>query len=319
MPKEIQVLKRWVPLLWISIIVAAGWILTQRLQAIDFRDVLSHLRAQPPGTILVALLCCIGIYSLVGAYEGIGVRLVSGRRMYAHAFRTALIANPIGRAIGVAIVSGGALRYRMYSTVGLSAKQVAAIIIVVAMPYFFAVGWLIDLSLLFHVANASAALRIPATVVVTLGAIGLAKDVGWLIFVRMRKQPIVLRNVSLRVPNVPQALTQIAVGLAQVSLMTATLYVFMPPELNMTWPAFVAIYCIAFIAGQLSNVPAGLGVLEAALLLMLPHVPPAKLLGAVFAYRAVYELLPLLLALTALAVYESTHPAGVIRKKLIRR
>ena len=48
------------------------------------------------------------------------------------------------------------------------------------------------------------------------------------------------------------------------------------------------------MAGQLSNVPAGLGVLEAALFLMLPQVPPGKLVGAVLAYRAVYEVLPLL-------------------------
>jgi len=70
------------------------------------------------------------------------------------------------------------------------------------------------------------------------------------------------------------------IGLVQISLMTGMLYIFMPDELNMSWPAFIAIYCIAFVAGQLSNVPAGLGVLEAALLLMLPQVPPAKLLGA---------------------------------------
>ena len=68
--------------------------------------------------------------------------------------------------------------------------------------------------------------------------------------------------------------------------MTTILYLFMPPELNMTWPAFVAIYCIAFVAGQMSNVPVGLGVLEAALFLMLPQVPPGKLVAAVLAYRA---------------------------------
>lgn len=311
-------MKKWAPLLWISIIAAAGWILTQRLQAIDFGDVLLHLRAQPLPAILGALLCCIGVYSLVGLYEGIGARIVSGQHIPAHAFRTALIANPIGRAIGAAIVSGGALRYRMYSAVGLSVKQVAAIIVVVAMPYFFAVGWLIDLSILFHAREASMALRLPAKAILVLGALGLAKDTGWLIFVRVRKQPLVIRGVSVRLPQLRDALIQIAFGLGQISLMTAILYLFMPPELNMTWPAFVAIYCIAFIAGQLSNVPAGLGVLEAALLLMLPHVPPAKLLGAVFAYRAVYELLPLLVALALLAIYESTHPAGVIRKKMLR-
>jgi phosphatidylglycerol lysyltransferase len=97
--------------------------------------------------------------------------------------------------------------------------------------------------------------------------------------------------------------------------MTTILYVFMPPELNMTWPAFVAIYCISFVAGQVSNVPAGLGVLEAALFLMLPQVPPGKLVSAVLAYRAVYELIPLGVGLLLLLIYESTNKAGIIRRR----
>ena len=102
----------------------------------------------------------------------------------------------------------------------------------------------------------------------------------------------------------------------QISLMTTILYLFMPPELNMTWPAFVAIYCIAFVAGQLSNVPAGLGVLEAALFLMLPQVPPGRLVGAVLAYRAVYEVIPLGVALVLLLIYETTNQRrGVSQQK----
>jgi uncharacterized membrane protein YbhN (UPF0104 family) len=93
----------------------------------------------------------------------------------------------------------------------------------------------------------------------------------------------------------------------------------MPEELGMSWPAFIAIYCIAFVAGQLSNVPAGLGVLEAALLLMLPQVPPAKLLGGVLAYRAVFEILPLLVALSLLLMFESTSSRGFLRRRLLRR
>jgi uncharacterized membrane protein YbhN (UPF0104 family) len=227
-----------------------------------------------------------------------------------------VIANPVGRAIGVAMVSGGALRYRMYAPEGLSIREVGAVILLVAMPYVFAVGWLIDISLLLHLEEASRAFRIPVATVAVLGVLGLAKDVGWLAFVAARKEPITIRGQSIRLPSLRDALVQIGFGVVQISLMSTILYLFMPAELNMTWPAFVAIYCLAFVAGQLSNVPVGLGVLEAALFLMLPHVPPGKLVGAVLAYRAVYEMLPLMSALALLLIYETTNPAGVIRKRL---
>jgi uncharacterized membrane protein YbhN (UPF0104 family) len=245
--------------------------------------------------------------------------MASGRKMYGMAFRTAIISNPIGRAIGLALVSGGALRFRMYAAAGLSPREVASIVVLAAMPYFFSVGWLIDLSLLLNAETAAQALRLSTGVVLTLGAIGLVKDIGWLTFVIRRKEPLVVRGHSLPVPTLRDTSLQLIIGLVQISLMTAILYLFMPAELGMSWPAFIAIYCIAFVAGQLSNVPAGLGVLEAALLLMLPQVPPGKLLGAVLAYRAVYEILPLLVALGLLLMFESTSASGFLRRRLLRR
>jgi len=310
--------RRFLPLLWIAIAALAAWVVFQRVEKIDFEEVAEHLSSLPPATVITALLCAAGIYITIGLYEGIAVRLASGRTLRWPAFRTAVIANPLGRAIGVAMVSGGALRYRMYAPEGLSLKQIGAVILLVAMPYVFGVGWLIDVSLLLHLKEASRAFQLPLAAVAAFGVLGLAKDVGWLAFVATRTRPLVLRGQSIRLPSLRDALVQIAFGLTQISLMTTILYLFMPPELNMTWPAFVAVYCIAFVAGQMSNVPAGLGVLEAALFLMLPHVPPGKLVGSVLAYRAVYELVPLGVALVLLLIYETTNKAGVIRKRVMK-
>jgi len=310
-----KVLKRFAPLVWLSIAGLAAWVLVERIEQIDFDQVLLDLRAVPVPIMLVALLCSAGVYTTVGLYEGIAVRIASGRNLRRQAFRTAVIANPLGRAIGVAMASGGALRYRMYAPEGLSIREVGAVILLVAMPYVFGVGWLIDLSLLLHLQDAARAFKLPVAIVAVFGVFGLAKDVGWLAFVASRKEPITIRGQSIRLPSLRDALVQIAFGLVQISLMTTILYLFMPPELNMTWPAFVAIYCISFVAGQVSNVPAGLGVLEAALFLLLPHVPPGKLVSAVLAYRAVYELIPLGVALALLLIYETTNKAGIIRKR----
>jgi uncharacterized membrane protein YbhN (UPF0104 family) len=307
--------KKWTPLLVILVVALAAWVLWDRLKVIDFADVVAQLRALPPSKLLIGLACSVGVYTMVCLYEGIGLRIVSGQKRRRFAARTALIANPIGRAVGFAVVSGGALRYRMYTTIGLNARQTAAIALLVAMPYILAVGWLIDFSFLFYADEASRALRLSTTTVIVLGVLGLMKDVGWLVFVSRRKEPIMLRGQPTRLPTLQQTLVQIGVGLVEIMFMTAILYVFMPPELGVSWPAFIGIYSIAFAVGQLSSVPAGLGVLEAALLLMLPHVPPAKLLGAVVAYRGVYEVLPLLVALISLAIFEITHPHGVVRRR----
>ena len=54
---------------------------------------------------------------------------------------------------------------------------------------------------------------------------------------------------------------------------------------------------ISAIAGVVTHIPAGLGVLEAIFLAMLQHQMPASaLLAALIGYRALYFLLPLLVA-----------------------
>src|SRR5678815_1735489 len=144
MPKVSKsVLRRFLPLVWLSIAAGAACVLIQRIEEIDFEDVAQHLSSVPLPVVIMALLCSAGVYTTVGLYEGIAVRLASDRNLRWQAFRTAVIANPLGRAIGVAMVSGGALRYRMYAPEGLSLKQVGAVILLVAMPYVFGVGWLI--------------------------------------------------------------------------------------------------------------------------------------------------------------------------------
>jgi len=51
------------------------------------------------------------------------------------------------------------------------------------------------------------------------------------------------------------------------------------------------------VAGVITHVPGGLGVLEAVFIALLSHrVPQEKLLGALLAYRAIYYLLPLIVA-----------------------
>ena len=288
----------------LAILTLVVTVLWDRIRDIQFGDIMQQIRSLPTPAVIGALACSAGAYLLVGLYEGIALHRVSGQRRMWYAIRTTLIANPVGRAIGVAVVSGGALRYRFYSAIGLNARQVASLIVLMAMPYVLGVGWLIDVSLLFHHEIAGQALRVSASTILLIGSIGLLKDFGWLAVAKWRVEPITVSKLQIRVPNLPHTLLQIALGIAQILCNTGILYLLMPDELAMSWPAFIPIYCIAFVAGQISNVPAGLGVLEAALLLMLPHVPPAKLLGAVVAYRAIFEVLPLLVGLLLWAGYE---------------
>lgn len=303
-------MRKFSPLLWLGAAILAAWILWHRLQSVRFEDVLAQIRGVGGVRLAIALACCATCYALVGLYERLAFRLVTSRSEFWPPFRTGVIANPIGRAIGAALFSGGALRYRLYSKVGLDALQVSAIVLLAVMPFALSVMLLIDISFLLQPEKASKALHLSSRTITAIGIAGLGLEAAWLIVVARRKQPIGIRGKRIKLPPLKHTLAQIAIGITQLSAIAGILYVLMPAELQMSWPAFVGIYCIAFVAGQMSNVPAGLGVLEAALLLMLPQVPPGKLIGAVLAYRGVFELLPLIAALVGMFAVEASNKAN---------
>ena len=72
----------------------------------------------------------------------------------------------------------------------------------------------------------------------------------------------------------------------------------------------LSVLLIAAVAGVITHVPAGLGVLEAVFVALLSHqVPKGELLGALLAYRAVYYLGPLVLATAAYLLVEARAKA----------
>ena len=69
---------------------------------------------------------------------------------------------------------------------------------------------------------------------------------------------------------------------------------------------FLAVFLVAQIVALVSHVPGAWGVFEATVIALLaPWVEAGDLLGGLFAFRAIYYLLPLALATVALGLYET--------------
>jgi uncharacterized membrane protein YbhN (UPF0104 family) len=302
-----------------SLIIAglAAYVLYQTFRRISLADVLANVRATPTGTLLLAAACAAGAFSVLAAYEVAAVRYVKHCIGRAKPAITALIAFPLGHAVGQAVLSGSAVRYRMYSPVGFSAMEVGATVLLCGMPYALAFGLLLDLSLLFGAEPLAPLFRISSEWLFALGCLGLAKDVAYLAFVRLRKAPVRLGGWAVNVPTMRMTLLQIVVGVLDITLIASVLYLLLPASAQIAFLPFVAVYLASILVGVLSHVPAGLGVLESMLLLLLPHVPPEQLLASVLLYRVIYEVIPLVIALAIWGAYEMLARDGA-RMRLMR-
>ena len=297
----------------------AAWVLWRTFQRIDFADVLANMRAVPSSTLALAALCAAGAFTTLAFYEVAVVRYVKHCIGRAKPMVTALIAFPLGHAVGQAMLSGGALRYRMYTPAGFSATEVGATVLLANLPYGLAFGLLIDLALVFEATTLEPLFRIQAPWLFALGCVGLAKDVGYALTICLRKKPIKLGGWAVNLPTPAMTALQVLVGLLDIGLVSTVLYLLLPAGTGLGYLTFLAVYLASVLAGVLSHVPAGLGVLESMLLLLLPGVPPEQLLAAVLMYRAIYEIVPALCALVLWAAFEGFSRDGVLSRLFPRR
>jgi len=305
----------------VSLLLAAlaGWVLWRTFQRISFADVLAQMRAVPASTLALAALCVAGAFTVLALYEVAVVRYVKGGVGRAKPMLTAYIAFPLGHAVGQAMLSGGALRYRMYTPAGFSATEVGATVLLAIMPYALGFGLLFDISLVFAADLLAPMFRVSSQWLFVLGCIGLCKDAAYVLLILFRKQPIKLGGWSVNLPTPAMTALQLVVGLADIFLVSSVLYLLLPDAVGIGYLAFLGAYLASVLVGVLSHVPAGLGVLESMLLLLLPGVPPEQLLAAVLIYRMIYEIVPALGSLALWFAFEGLSRDGALLRAMGRQ
>lgn len=309
-------------LVTVGIFYLAASVLQRQLAGVQWTDVLVHLREIQWLTVAAALACCVLAYAALAYHEVLAVREATGSAPDAdtaavgsgavcsarRAAVTALVAYPIGHAVGVGALSGGAVRLRWYTAAGLSLAQVGQVVLLCTIPYAVGLGVLFSVSLLWRGEVAAGLLDLPTQWVTGMAVFFLLFHVGYVTAtarIRGRWQwPRWLGGLSLTLPSGRLTRRQYLLGIIDVGAAAGILYLFLPAGVGMSYVAFLPLYVLCIFAALASNVPAGLGVFESVLLVLLPHVPPSQLLGAMVLYRAVYEVVPLAFAVLALAAAE---------------
>ncbi|MBS0396351.1 MAG: UPF0104 family protein, partial [Proteobacteria bacterium] len=287
-----------------AIVVLAGRVLWQTLRHIKLADIVAALHAIPLPSVLIAGVLVATLYSALATYEAIVVRFVEGAASSRRAVLAALLAAPIGHAIGWGAVSGGAIRYRIYSAVELPPLDIGKIALLAAIPYPAGLGLLLGASLVLQSTAAGQILHVSAALARGAGLGLFALHALYLTLILARRGPLGVGRLRLTLPPPNLTAVQYCVGVIEVCCGAAVLYLMLPPIPGLSFVVFLGVYVLSILAALASSVPAGLMVLEAMLIRLLPDVHQPTLLAAVAAYRVILEVVPLLVALTLFAAYE---------------
>lgn len=211
----------------------------------------------------------------------------------------------IGSTVGLGAFSGGAVRYRLYSAAGLSPGQIARVIFFIAIAYGIGLATITALGLALRAEEVSRLLGAPSVPLRSAAAVILALAIIFLSFCAVRRKPLRLGPVEFASPGAHLVLIQIGLTALDILAAATALWVLLPAA-DTSFIAFAAVYAAALTLGVLSHLPGGLGVFEVAILLAIGNkAPPSSVAAALIVYRAIYFLLPLLLATVLLASFEA--------------
>jgi len=300
--------------LGVALLVLVAFWLHHLLGKYHWRDILERVQAISNTKLLrAAFFTCAG-YGCLTLYDALAVRFAGARVPYPRVALISFMGYAIGHNVGFNSISGGAVRYRAYTALGLSAKQIATIIAFGTLTFFLGASVLLGVSLLSNAGMSGSVLHVNAWLARVAGGFLLVAVGAYLWLVCTRHAPLKFRKIVIPVPKPRVAFAQIGISCVDMLCATSVLYVLLPREAAIGFFAFAGVYLLALAAGAISNVPGGIGVFEFVLLLLMPSVPEDRLLGALIAYRAIYYFTPFFIALVLLGAHEVwIHRAPVVR------
>lgn len=208
----------------------------------------------------------------------------------------------VSNCVGFSYITGTAIRYRIYASLGLDLARVAGVIATSWVAFWTGLVLILGLLLTFHPDGVSKVVPISETAETVIGLCLLAALVTVFIWLARGGRKLAFAGIGFNLPSGKLAglLTLAAIGdLCGASM---TLYVLMPDDLGVGYPYFFTVYIAAIAVGIVSHAPGGIGVFEATLIAGLGASGRSDVIAALLLYRVVYTFLPFSIASLSIAV-----------------
>ena len=311
------------PIIGLAAVVVSGWLLYRELGGLSLGDVWTSLVSIPPHRYALALLATLVAYAALAWYDRIallhlGVKHVSWLFVSVTSFTTYALSHNIGASV----FSGALVRYRAYTSKGLSAPQVA--VLVALCSFTFGLGTIllsgvvlvIEPDLLTRVADRVPQMLANPTTARVLGFVFLGLAAIYMIGSLLHLRPITVRGFTLAYPRPGIMGRQLVAAPLELLGAAGIIYFALPEASNPGFLIVLGAFLAAFSAALVSHAPGGLGVLELIFVAMMPDVPRPDVVAALLVFRLFYLLIPFAIALVVVLLFERARLAKAWRERM---
>lgn len=296
--------RRWAGrLLLLAFFCVAGWLAWRQSKTVDWSEVIATLRDYRASTLVGAGALAAASYAIYGCFDVLSRRYVGAQ---VSDWRSAMI-GAVSYAFNLnlgAIVGGAGFRLRMYSKLGVEQRRIAAIIAFSMATNW--VGYLLVAGIVFAIGGVEfpEGWKAGDGLMRLIGVLMVSAALAYLALCRFsRRRDWSFRGRSFTLPSTWMALRQLVLGASNWLVIAGVAYLLLSQQAS--YAAVLSVVCVASIAGAMAHIPGGLGVIEGVYVAMLGwSIGTGTILAAVLAYRAVYYLIPLVVAGVLFVVLE---------------
>jgi glycosyltransferase 2 family protein len=289
----------------LTIIIVAVVVLYRILRHIDPDELIDALEATDWWTLIIAGCFVAAGYLTLTFYDLFALRTIGRADVpYRVAALAGFTSYAVGHNVGASVFSGGAVRYRIYSSWGLNVIEVTKICFIAGLTFWLGNVTVLGLGILHAPQAARAIDQLPLWLNRGFGVVLLGMLAAYVAWVWSKPRVIGRQDWQVRLPGGPLTLLQIAIGIVDLSCCAAAMYMLVPDEPNLGFVTVAVIFVAATLLGFASHAPGGLGVFDAAMMVALWQFDKEDLLAGLLLFRLLYYIIPFVLALLILGIRE---------------
>ena len=293
------------PFVGLVAVVFSSWLLYKELRGLSLAEVLAAWKAISAPRWGLAILSTALAYGALAWYDQIALKHLRRRLSWRFVGAVSFVTYALSHNIGASVVSGAVVRYRAYSTKGLSAAEIGVVVAFTSITFTLGALLLGGLTLLIEPALLARWIAAPPWAAKAAAVALLIAPWLYMLGALLHFRPARIGGFRLIYPRPPIAARQMIVGPFELIGAAGIIYFALPPASNPGFVIVLGVFLASFSAALISHAPGGLGVLEFTFLKAMPDVPPAELMAALLTFRLLYLIAPLVVSLIAVAVFEN--------------
>lgn len=323
--KERQYLMNFKKYFWAIVgaftVVVSVWLLYREVRGLSLEELGDSLQAISWQSWVLSGGCTLLAYAALAGYDRIALTHLNKKIGWLFITICSFTTYALSHNVGASVVSGGVVRYRAYSSKGMTPAEIGVLVAICSFTFMLGTVLLAGIVLIAVpdiTERFGDVLPVSASAATGYGILALVALYVAGSFLKLRGFSI--GPVKIVYPSPRVTMMQLIVAPLELIGAAGIIYFALPEAGNPGFMIVLGVFLASFSAALISHAPGGLGVLELVFVMGLPDMDPADVIAALLVFRLFYLIIPFAMAIIVILLFERSQflerrPADLERGK----